>query len=108
MGYDTYPITRLGKPDFNRDKKITHPLAPQQPLHIDCFLKFEDKHIAIKEQKHVDDLKSGDAAIYVVGEIRYDDAFGINRITTYKFFTGGPIGFCHSGMTAYEDGNDYT
>lgn len=111
MGYDTYPMTRLVTPNFTKDKKITLPLAPQHSFLAECFLKEADnKHAVIKEQKFIDDLKGQPApcALYVVGEIRYDDAFGKNRVTTYKLFTGGKMGFRHNLMATYEDGNDYT
>ena len=103
MAYDTYPITRLSDPDFKKTNKVAHPVPPGGYLDI-----YPELGAVISEQAHIDALKSGAAAIYAVGEIGYEDAFGKKRRTKYKIFCGGPIGFSTNGMSAYEDGNDYT
>jgi hypothetical protein len=102
MGYDTFPISRLGNPNLKRANVIEHPLPPQG--YIDSYPNLGH----ILTDADIAALIKGDAAIYVVGEIHYDDAFGKNRTTTYKLFAGGPIGIGNGDMTAYDDGNDYT
>jgi hypothetical protein len=103
MGYDAFPTEKLGNPDFRKAKKVEHPLPPQGYFTIEIPLSEP-----IRVQQHIDDLVSGGAAIYVVGEVRYKDAFGKKRITKYKVFAGGAIGLRSSGMAPYHEGNDYT
>lgn len=46
-------------------------------------------------------------ALYVVGEIRYRDAFGVDRETDFLLFTGGPIGV-QQNLATYITGNRIT
>ncbi len=52
------------------------------------------------------DLRSGKKAIFVFGEIRYRDAFGNDRFTRYRFYTGGPLGVMGPSLAAHTDGNE--
>lgn len=54
-------------------------------------------------------LMNGSLAIFVYGEMHYKDAFGKDRITKYRYFTGGPMNLA-GGMTltAHYDGNEAT
>jgi len=56
---------------------------------------------------HVDGLKSGELAIYVVGEIRYVDAFARDRWTNYRLIYGGPRGIPpQNAMFSDTEGNE--
>jgi hypothetical protein len=52
-------------------------------------------------------IQSGEAAIYVFGEILYRDAFKEKRFYRFRMFYGGDAGVNGGGfMSAHEDGNE--
>lgn len=52
-------------------------------------------------------LRRGEVAIFVYGEIEYEDAFGNPHTTTFRVMHGGPIGTRTDGvLSAHERGND--
>ena len=56
----------------------------------------------------ISDLRAGNAAIYVYGEIRYKDAFGKRRFTKYRLMhhvAQGAIGV-NTGLTFADEGNE--
>jgi len=53
-------------------------------------------------------LRKGTHAIYVVGEIRYTDAFGKKRETDFLLFGGGSIGTTSGEVASYVSGNRIT
>jgi hypothetical protein len=51
-------------------------------------------------------LGLGIQAVYLFGEIGYDDVFGIKRCTHYRYRVGGDIGFNGSSMAPMTEGNE--
>jgi hypothetical protein len=58
---------------------------------------------------HMTDIKSGKAAIWAYGEVRYADAFGKQHVTKFKFvFEGDIVTDPPGGMYSAADGNEAT
>jgi hypothetical protein len=58
------------------------------------------------DQATLDALAVGSKTLYIHGEIRYRDAFGRDRRTTYRKTMRGPIGNGEAALTNCESGND--
>lgn len=67
---------------------------------------FTQPHLVSAEEYN--GLRSGALALVFFGEVRYLDAFGENRITRYRFFTGGGMGLRGISLGEDDDGNSYT
>lgn len=85
-------------PEFQKSKGITAP-GNFTIFHIPLF----DKMSPAKETA----LHSGDAAIYVWGEVSYRDAFDRMRITKYRMFLSGE-GAKEGRFKIADDGNEAT
>jgi hypothetical protein len=77
------------------------------PLAPGGIMKLTVTHREVLNQTWVDALKSGHAAIFVCGEIRYEDVFGkITRTTIFRYARGGPYGAPENGQMPHtENGN---
>lgn len=51
-------------------------------------------------------LQSGKKAIFVYGEVRYQDIFKKIRFTKYRMFIGGPVGIRSIALSSHERGNE--
>ncbi len=51
-------------------------------------------------------IEAGNAAIYAIGRIEYEDFTGEKRWTSYVYFSSGSEYLVRGLMTAYKDGND--
>jgi uncharacterized protein (UPF0333 family) len=51
-------------------------------------------------------LRDGTMTLWVYGEIRYRDAFGIDRFTRYRFQIGGGVGIQGVNLAVCEEGNE--
>jgi hypothetical protein len=78
------------------------PLAPGASMHTSATIKGY-----ILGDQTIQAMARGTGAIYVVGEIRYEDAFGEKRETDFLIFSGGPIGM-DGAMASYNSGNRIT
>jgi hypothetical protein len=67
---------------------------------------FAQPHVVSAEEYN--GLRSGTLALVFFGEVRYLDAFGENRITRYRFFTGGGMGLRGISLSEHDGGNSYT
>ena len=54
----------------------------------------------------IDALRNGTTTFGVYGEIRYRDAFNIQRFTNYRFMTGGPVGLQGYRLAICEEWNE--
>lgn len=108
MGLDLFPHS-IDPPMRDRpdDKMGKHPLGPNSELFSRPTLGTKEKPRRLQAFE-IDGLAKGDIAIYVIGRIRYRDAFGKSRITDYRFFYGGPLGITDGAMAAYSEGNTTT
>ena len=96
-----YPLP--GAVPFEADNG-KHPKAPLAPSDtINAFAIWDKQPL---NQATIDALKAKTHAMYVIGMIKYDDAFGRPRTTTYCFYLGGPIGLTDGTVAIYKDGND--
>jgi hypothetical protein len=59
-------------------------------------------------QEHMTALQNGDLTLWVYGEMRYKDAFECDRITRYRFQTGGTSGMRGNRLAASQEGNEET
>ena len=62
---------------------------------------------AARKAELVERLTNGTSIIFVYGEIRYTDVFGVDRWTKYRFTMGGPVGFHDGALIGCNEGNDY-
>jgi hypothetical protein len=58
--------------------------------------------------QHRTALANGTGIIYVYGEIRYRDVFGLKHWTKYRYMIGGPVGLRGEQMAGCEEGNEAT
>jgi hypothetical protein len=57
--------------------------------------------------EHMAGIQNGTLAIYVIGQVTYEDAFAQNRTNNFRFFVGGKKGFPpNNAMYADMQGND--
>jgi hypothetical protein len=56
----------------------------------------------------IEALHEGHYAIFVYGEVRYKDAFGKDRVSRYRYFTGGATGLRGPELAAHDEGNEET
>jgi hypothetical protein len=61
------------------------------------------RHLNIDEKTI---LGLGTHAVYLFGEIRYEDVFGIKRCTRYRYRVGGDVGFHSTAMVPMSEGNE--
>jgi hypothetical protein len=101
VGFDHYPHT-LPLPRRPQDALPLTPIAPQGTYTTEPKIKQGELTLATWAA-----LEAGTHAIYVMGEIRYEDVFGQRRETDFLLFTGGPIG-ARDAMGAYKEGNRIT
>ena len=47
-------------------------------------------------------------ALYFIGQIKYVDIFGKERVTKFKMFANGSTGILQCGIGACDDGNNFT
>jgi hypothetical protein len=100
MGFDEFPLSGTIKtPDG--DDPPPRPLAPQGVLHT-----WADEKRTLN-QETMDALAGGSHAVYVIGQIRYIDAFGVKRETDFLMFAGGPVGV-GGELASYRTGNRIT
>jgi len=98
MGIDHYPPT-LTFPVHDGQDRARANLGPGGK-----FLLYPELG-AILTAEQFDALNRKEAALYVIGWVKYRDAFKIPRTTEFVLFSGGPIGM-HGTMTPYDKGND--
>jgi|GEM_PF-4547415 len=101
MGFDVFPPS-LSNPIVKNDPMHTHPPAPSGIIYMPA------KFNRVLQDFEVAGINKGEVALYVVGEIFYDDAFGKNRVTKYKFFANGTTDISNGYASATKEGNDYT
>lgn len=101
VGFDLFPHT-LSLPRRSQDALPPTPIAPGGTHTIEPKIKQGEMNAPTWAA-----LESGTHAIYVMGEIRYEDAFGQHRETDFLLFTGGPLG-ARDEMGAYKHGNRIT
>ncbi len=100
MGLDQWPP--ITDPPMDDPAQLPiRPLGPQQEMFSEPTLG------RTLNAAEVSGLKSGALAIYVIGRIRYVDAFRRSQVTEYRVFTGGPIGL-REEMAGYHQGNRAT
>jgi len=101
MGFDTFPH-RIPIKSVDEDEEFNpRPLAPQGVIHTRT-----DERRALN-QATMDAIVEGTYAVYVVGQIRYFDAFGVRRETDFMLYAGGPIGV-GGDLAGYKTGNRIT
>jgi hypothetical protein len=61
------------------------------------------KHLNVDEKTI---LGLGMSAVYLFGEISYEDVFGIKRCTRYRYRVGGDVGFNGTAMAPMSEGNE--
>jgi hypothetical protein len=101
MGFDKYPISHpidTGEEDSQMPRR---PLAPHAVIHTTATTD------RLMNEDTLRAMGRGEFAIYVVGQIRYTDAFGKHRETDFLLFAGGPIGITGE-MASYTTGNRIT
>ncbi len=57
---------------------------------------------------HFSKIGTSLVTIYVYGEVRYVDAFGKERLTTYRLMHGGPDRANPGALSTCAEGNDAT
>jgi hypothetical protein len=62
--------------------------------------------VPVLNARIIEDLRKGDRAIFVYGEVRYRDVFGLRRYTKYRLFIGGPTGLRGTSLAAHDEGNE--
>jgi hypothetical protein len=68
---------------------------------------FAESTVTLSRNLSVDEktkLKQGSHAVYLFGEIGYEDVFGIKRCTRYRYRVGGDVGFSGTGMVPMAEG----
>ena len=101
-GFDTFPLSI----PIPRRPQAALPPAPIAPGGTLTFGPTRLPQGPLPKA-NMDMLRAGTHAIYLLGEIRYTDAFGHKRETDFLLFTGGPIGAV-TKMGAYSEGNRIT
>lgn len=102
-GFQDFPLKGnlpTERPD-ETDNFVAAPLAPTVPHTIPLIFKRR------MNEETIHALKAGSHAIFVVGQVRYIDAFKVERETDFCLFIGGPIGIAR-GFANYEIGNRAT
>ncbi len=94
--------------------KIPFELPKDMPMRKDVTGPNGEIHLtadlgAPSSKLQADALDAGKAAIYVIGEIRYRDAFGIEQHTRFKKYYGGDTKLNPNGVLySWPDGNEAT
>ena len=83
----TFPQT-----DFTISKEESDPAAYLGPSGVTWNTPLADRLLTDKE---AEEITQGTSAIYVFGNIRYVDAFGVPRLTTFRAIARGQNGFIH-------------
>lgn len=100
VGFDTFPPTLSPPPGVEAKEIPAFVVGPGGVFYA------TPKFNQVVTRDGIEKLKNGTHAIYVIGSIQYEDAFGKTRTTKYKMYSGGNIGLSE-GMAACDDGNDY-
>lgn len=104
MGGDAFPPTHnFPMEERKEDTKAVSPLAPGGEF---IATPFNPKFPPFSEE-YMAALRKGEAAIYVIGRIKYRDSFGGDHVTEYVLFAGGPIGV-DGALSPYKTGNRIT
>jgi hypothetical protein len=102
VGIGKFPLGGSHPPTNESDPLPERPLPPQDEIQLQS-----PKYKKPLDVETLDELSKGMLAIYVVGEIRYRDAFKKKWRTRYLLYSGGSIGL--SGrLAAYKEWNDAT
>jgi hypothetical protein len=100
MGFYTFPLTSP-VPPRTTELLPPRPLAPGATVHVHTGISKELNPATLNA------LEIKSHAIYVVGEIRYEDAFGVPRETDFCLFCTGPQ-VAKGSMASYNTGNRIT
>ena len=100
MGFYTFPLTSP-VPPRTTELLPPRPLAPGATVHVYTGISKELNSATLAA------LESRSHALYVAGEIRYDDAFGVPRETDFCLFCTGPQ-VAKGSMASYNTGNRIT
>jgi len=105
MDIREYPLR--GPFDFLIDPVLPKHILPAKGLlnkYVYTMLRRPRRAISAQEQVA---LRTTTTALYVFGEISYEDAFTTNWTTTFRFMIGGPAGVRSDGACVVcEDGNE--
>jgi hypothetical protein len=83
----------LPQKDFSRPEEANLPASYLGPGEVMWFTPHGDRLLTAEESEAI---TQGTAAIYVFGEIRYVDAFGKRRHTTFRAIARGEHGYMHT------------
>jgi hypothetical protein len=106
---------------YGRAKLVTWPIRdqdlPELPLSEESISKsvvgrnrtpFKFEVLDILTVEDFARLQNASSAIVAYGEIHYDDVFGEQKITSYRYFAGGAVSINNTTMSAHENGNEAT
>jgi len=101
MGFHLYPLTAAVPKQKQDEISAERPLAPGGEFYARPAMGQP------LNQKTIDTMKKGGShALFVVGEIFYEDIFHRKHWTKYCLFAGGAIGLGTGELAAYEKYND--
>lgn len=87
-------------PVTDEEHKIFSVMGPTCEYRRDMIAPYNGEWVEPK-------IKDGSTAIYGFGEIRYRDAFGIQRVTEFRYMCQGD-GIAQGGVAPCEEGNNAT
>lgn len=85
-------------PDFDFTTGTRGILAPGQTSDFEVT-----NHKIVLTRESLQALSDGSLTLFVIGHVRYRDAFGIQRNTKYRYRYGGPVGMT---MGQDQEGNE--
>lgn len=95
----SFPLTGSLPADDRSPLLSKGPIGPGQTLEMPLHKTLSDAEIAA--------IKAGTSAVYVHGEISYEDAFGQVRKTWFRLYKGGNAGLENAALPTAPEGNDF-
>jgi len=95
-----YPLTEE-LPEPSKSFMTSHSIIPPGGH---AFMLIPKKPSVPAQSVHL--LGTPEGTIYIYGEIRYKDAFGVERLTKYRFMYGGPEGVHGAYLKPHTEGNE--
>ncbi|MEA2875792.1 MAG: hypothetical protein QOF14_988 [Hyphomicrobiales bacterium] len=104
IGYGPYPIDWSVISEPKDMVKPQYPVPPQRESK--AIPNYLMRRLSPDQMVRLD---AGTSAIYVIGEIKYRDVFGVSRISKVRLYRIGPINLAESdGLDFWPDGNEAT
>jgi hypothetical protein len=100
LGYHDYPLTAPIPKNEKDEINPERPLAPSDHFTVQATVKF------VMNAETLKTLENKGRALFIVGEIFYEDVFHYQRWTRYCLFCGGPQGIRGGAFSAYEKYNE--